>query len=91
MKPCNIQQWLIGLIVFGGKDPVSSCIVCESAFDEAFLKEKCLSAWENVGAAPFTQKCFKSKQVRHEFWDSDNKVNAMIKSMKESNDLNCYF
>ncbi len=88
-KPCNLQTWLIGLIVLGGKDPVSGCVVKERAFNNAFLKEKNLQAWEKIGAVPL-QKCLQSKQVRCKFGDAEDEVNAVAKSMQEANQVRCY-
>ncbi len=53
-------------------DLVSGCIVCNSAFDNAFSMERCLAAWEKIGALLLLWKCLESKQVRCEFGDFDN-------------------
>ncbi len=38
--PCNLQPSMIGLVVFGGVDQVSYCVVENNAFDDGFSKKK---------------------------------------------------
>ncbi len=90
-KPCNLQPYLIGLIVFGGTDPVTGFFVERSAFEEAFSEQQCLSTWSKVGAAPLTRKCLESKQVRREFGDADDEMNRMAKTMEDANRVSCLF
>ncbi len=47
--------YLVGLIVFGGVDPVSKVVVSDSAFDLAFSKEQNCKASKKIGAAPLSQ------------------------------------
>lgn len=50
----HLQPWLIRLIVFRGKDPVSGGFVGESTFNNA---SKNINVWlhEKVGVASFAQ------------------------------------
>ena len=52
--------------MFGGKDPETKNTGHSNAFEIAFRKEKCLEAWENVGAAPLTCSFLASHKVHHE-------------------------
>ncbi len=89
--PCNLQPWMIGLLVFGGVDPVGHCVVEHNAFDDGFSKEKCLAAWEKIGAAPGTRKCLPSPKVQQELGDANDEINDMAKMMAGANELNCFF
>jgi hypothetical protein len=50
----SLPPYLVGLIVFGGVDPVSKVVVSDSAFELAFSKERNCEVWKKVGAAPLT-------------------------------------
>jgi len=53
-KATTPNMTLIGLFIFGGTDPETGGNY-RNAFEAAFAKEKCLSAWRKVGAAPLTR------------------------------------
>ncbi len=50
----SLQPWLVGLIVFGGTDPVTGFELTDCAFWAGFSKKACLNAWAKVGAAPLS-------------------------------------
>ncbi len=90
MSP-SIQPFLIGLLVFGGIDPISHETLPKNAFQEGFSEEKCLVSWSKVGAAPVTCKCLESKKVRCELGDADDDMNNVAKLIEEANFLSCHF
>jgi hypothetical protein len=47
----SLQPKLVGLPLFGGVDTETGCNIEVSAFEQAFLKKKCVRAFEWVGAA----------------------------------------
>ena len=48
-KLMSIYAWMVGLIVFGGKDHKAGLRqVTESAFQKGFSREACQYAWEKV-------------------------------------------
>ncbi len=51
-KSVSLQPWIVGLIVFGGTDPVTGFELIDCAFKAAFSKKACLNAWAKLGAAP---------------------------------------
>jgi hypothetical protein len=55
-KTRSLMPWLIGLIVFGGKDPETGLIV-ESAFQCGFSHAHNINAWAKVGAVPLSRSC----------------------------------
>ena len=64
---------MIGLVVFGGTDPISSVVVLYSAFDMGFSKEQNCAVWEKCGAALLTHACLQNNsQVRRAIGDDDN-------------------
>ncbi len=84
MSP-SIQPFLIGLLVFGGIDPISQKTLPKNAFQEGFSEEQCLASWSKVGAAPLTHKCIESKKVRRELGDADDDMNNLAKLIVEAN------
>lgn len=80
--------WLIGMLVFGGKDPVTGHSL-EDCFAQAFSKEKNLEAWAKVGAAPLTMACLSSHQVSHEAGDDGDPFFQVYKKIAKENDLAC--
>jgi hypothetical protein len=44
-----LSPWIVGLILFGGKDPEMGLIV-ELAFQRGFSHAQNVRAWENAGA-----------------------------------------
>jgi hypothetical protein len=63
--------WIVGLVVFGGKDPETGLIV-ESAFAKGFSKIHSIKAWETVGAVPLSRKCLQSQKIRRSIRDGDD-------------------
>ena len=61
----NIYPWIVGLIFFGGKDPVSEYVL-EYDFAKTFSQEICKNVWSRVVAAPLTRKFFPDSKVGHE-------------------------
>jgi hypothetical protein len=47
-KPTTLVPWIVGIFVFGGKDPKTKCVV-GSAFQDGFSHEQNLNAWAKVG------------------------------------------
>ena len=58
IKPTDIP-----LLIFGG-DPLE--IGLKSAFEEAFVFEKNIKIWGDIGLYPFTRKCLEDNNVKHE-------------------------
>ena len=50
----SLPLWIVGLVVFGGKDPVMDMDVHRNAFEDAFGLESNLNTWGKVGTAPCT-------------------------------------
>ncbi|CAJ1934739.1 unnamed protein product [Cylindrotheca closterium] len=84
-KPTNLSLPVIGILIFGGTDPVTGENHFCSAFDEAFSKEKCLGAWAKVGAAPCTRKCLNSAKVCHQLGDDLDPMATMYKVIQQQN------
>jgi len=61
------------LIVFGGIDPVTQ-VLLKNAFEEAFNKDQCLSAWRKCGAVPLARSVLNSPDIRHEVILNPNKT-----------------
>ena len=73
----------MGLLVFGGSDPVTNQDGYENAFEAGFCERKCLEAWAKVGAAPCTMACLESTKVRHEL-GADELTKTMIPWLKST-------
>ncbi len=86
-KSVSLQPWLVGLIVFGGVDPVTEYELETSAFQVGFSVEECKRAWEKVGAAPLTKKCLDDTKVLKSVGDGDEGFNQMMLSIQDANDL----
>ena len=79
----TVSITLIGLLIFGGTDPITKRVGYCNAFQEALSKEKFLEAWAKVGAAPLTMKCLESDKVWHELTgdnDDDNPLAIVYRS-----------
>ena len=88
----SLPPWLVGLLVFGGIDPVSKVVVSESAFDIAFSKEPNCEVWKKVGAAPLTRACLQNhNQVRREMGDAEDATNNTMQLIQSTNDLSTFF
>ncbi len=68
-KKVSFPPWMVGLFVFGGRDPETGIQGYIDSFNFAFSCEKCLQAWELVGAVPPTHACLKDLKVRRELGD----------------------
>ena len=76
--PTSFPPWLVGLLVFGGTDPISQFVV-ESALQFGFSQEKNPNAWSRCGAAQITRCCLKNHiKVRGEMGDDDDAANHMM-------------
>ena len=83
---------MVGLVVFGGTDPISSAVVLCSAFDMGFSKEQNCAVWEKCGAAPLTRACLQNNsQVRREIGDDDDAANTAMTRIQESNNVSTHF
>lgn len=80
---------MVELVVFCGIDEATGFKVRKSAFDHGFLKEACLNAWSNVGAAPLTRNCLSNPKVSKTLGDSDSNFNEYLISIQVANDLAC--
>ena len=89
--PTSFPPWLVGLLVFGGTDPISLFVV-ESAFEFGFSREKNLNAWSKCGAAPLTRCCLENhSQVRREMGDDNDATNQMMQEIQTANDISTHF
>jgi hypothetical protein len=83
---------MVGLVVFGGTDPISGVVVPCSAFDVAFSKERNCAVWEKCGAAPLTRACLQNNsQVRREMGDDEDATNMAMVHIQESNNVSTHF
>ena len=83
---------MVGLLVFGGTDPVSQFVVSESAFEFGFSREKNLNAWGKCGAAPLTRCCLENhSQVRREMGYDKDATNKMMEDIQTANDISTHF
>ena len=88
-KSTSIRPQLIGLLVFGGKDPETGEEL-SNAFEAAFSKSVNIKAWERVGAVPLTRHCLKSLKVRHELGkggEEDDPLAEEYRNMQTVNDM----
>ena len=77
------QPWMVGLMVFGGKDPCldSDFELDMYVFSAGFTKEAYLGAWEKVGLVPLTMACLDNPKVQWYLGDENNDVNAATRLM----------
>ena len=83
-KNATYTPRLIGLLVFGGKDPVTKICGYKDAFAIGFSKECNLSAWASVGAAPLTRRCLKNEMIAHTEGDPMHTVYKNIEAANHS-------
>lgn len=78
---------MIGLFVYGGVDPETNQNY-ESAFQAGFSKEKNISSWQKVGAAPLTRACLTDNSVRHDggLQDEDDPMCNHLRMIQAKND-----
>ena len=86
-----LPPWMVGLLVFGGTNPVSQLVESESAFEFGFSKEKNLNAWRKCGTAPLTSCFLKSCQVMIEIGDYDDATNQAMQHIQSTNDISTHF
>jgi hypothetical protein len=88
----GLPPWMVGLVVFGGTDPISGVVVPCSAFNVAFSKERNCAVWEKCGAAPLTRACLQNNsQVRREMGDGEDATNTAMVHIQESNNVSTHF
>ncbi len=58
----SLSLWIVGLIVFGGEDPKTGCVV-NLAFQAGFAHMQNRRAWTKVGAVPLTMACLQNSEV----------------------------
>eukprot|EP00804_Cyclotella_cryptica_P002589 CCRYP_010430-RA/>CCRYP_010430-RA protein AED:0.08 eAED:0.03 QI:0/0/0/1/0/0/2/0/413 len=90
--PTSLPPWMVGLLVFGGTDPVSQFVVSESAFEFGFSRDKNLNAWSKCSAAPLTRCCLENhSKVRREMGDDDDATIKMMQDIQTANDIRTHF
>jgi hypothetical protein len=83
---------MVGLVVFGGTDPVSGVVVPCSAFEMGFSKEHNCAVWEKCGAATLTRACLQNNsQVRRELGNDNDATNTAMLHIQESNNVSTHF
>ena len=83
---------MVGLVVFGGTDPVLGVVVPCSAFDMDFSKEQNCIMWEKCGSTPLNRACLQNNlQVRRELGNNDNATNTAMLHIQESNNVSTHF
>jgi hypothetical protein len=87
-KPTSLSPWIVGLVVFGGEDPETGCVV-ESAFQAGFNHTQNLRAWAKVGAVPLTRACLQNSKVRRSIGDGTDEQQATALLIQEHNKLAC--
>jgi hypothetical protein len=76
------------LPLFGKVDMETGCNVEISAFEQAFLKKKCVGAFKRVGAATkddVTCACLQDAQVMQSISDGDKEVVLLHHAIKKAN------
>ena len=88
----SLPTWIVGLVVFGGKDPVTDMDVHRNAFEDAFGLESNLNAWAKVGTVPCTRACLHNKQVQRELNDStlEDETTYLMLKLDKANELSTY-
>ena len=87
----NLQPWIVGLIVFGGVDPVTGFVVETNFVEVAFSEEANVNGWAEIGAVPCTMKCLDLPKVRRELGDTQDITNDLMEAVAEGNAYSCYF
>ena len=83
---------MVGLVVFGGTDPISGVVVSCSAFDMGFSKERNCAVWEKCGVALLTRACLQNNsQVTREIGDDNDAANTAMTRIQESNNVSTHF
>ncbi len=87
-KPMNLLLWIVGLVVFGDKDPETGLIV-ESAFQKGFSHAQNIHVWVKVGAMPLSRNCLQSPKIRRLMSNGDNDQQALVYMIVEHNVIAC--
>ena len=84
----SLNMSVVGLLMFGAYDSATKASY-RNAFGEAFAKEKCISSWEKVGAAPVTRSCLLMNNVRHDggLDDGEDPMAAVFQVIQAQNDF----
>lgn len=87
-KSVNIGSWLIGLAIYGGKDPETDLVIPEEqgAFQVGFSREACLNSWAKVGRASLTWPCLKDPKVRRELNNGDSNLGILMHRIQDRKD-----
>jgi hypothetical protein len=87
-KATTLAPWIVGLVVFGGEDPETGCVM-GSAFQEGFNIPQNLNAWAKVLAVPLTRACLQNPKVRRSIGDGTDEQQAMALLIQEHNAMAC--
>ena len=90
----SLQPKFVGLPLFGGIDTETSCNIEVSAFEQSFLKFKCVLVFERIGAATkdgVTRACLQDMQVRRSIGDGDDESDIMLQhAVQTANNTDVY-
>ncbi len=87
-KTRSLAPCLVGLIIFGGKDPETGLIV-ESAIQRGFSHVHNINAWAKVGAVPLSRSCLQNPKVHHATGDGNDEQQALVQLIVEHNTIAC--
>ena len=87
-KATTLAPWIVGLVVFGGEDPETGCVV-GSAFQEGFSIPQNLNAWAKVGVVPLTRACLQNPKVCRSIGNGTDKQQATALLIQEHNAMAC--
>ena len=80
-KTVSFEPDMVGLLVFGGVDPVSKFSQVFDAYPMAFSPEKNQATWASVSAAPLIRNCLQSDKVIHK---TGSQTQSMCSTRKSS-------
>lgn len=86
-KPSCIPPWMVGMVVFGGRDSETGLVVKRNAFEDGFSRDKCQRAWAKVGAVPVSRECLNDKKVRKSIGDGDEEHDELCRAIQLANQL----
>ncbi len=80
------------IFLLEGTDPPTGVNRYHDAYAESFSKELCITAWETVGAVPYTWDCLKNKKFWRLLGDggSGNVMKIAMVEMQTANTMMCY-
>ena len=94
-KELTMGPHYVGLLVFGGVDPVSE-IMCENAFEKGFSIEANEASWAKIGvavkgsspesAATITRACLQSAKVCHDGTDTNDPLFDKYQAIQAHNE-----